>query len=175
MASETVISHNVIVSGQLPKHMGWTDEAYRDTDNLLGHGAGAMYITGDLNLSNFGTLVDNEGYPKLADYLHAAEPGAKFITVGEKSYAVESATASSGDIAVRLSDRQSNLTSDYHVTAAGIADGGCRNLGGRWRYPFGKNVPGYLLGPTPQTPPSAGGTSSTRTRAYDYGTLYNTN
>ena len=41
MASETVIAHNVITSGQLPKHMGWTDEAYRDADNLLGKGAGA--------------------------------------------------------------------------------------------------------------------------------------
>ena len=35
MASETVIAHNVITSGQLPKHMGWIDEAYRDADNLL--------------------------------------------------------------------------------------------------------------------------------------------
>ena len=38
MASETVISHNVIVSGQLPKHMGWVDEAYRDTENLWAAG-----------------------------------------------------------------------------------------------------------------------------------------
>ena len=59
-----------------------------------------MHITGDLSLADFGTLVNHEGYPKLADYLHAAYPGKKFITVGEKSYAVESATASSGDIAV---------------------------------------------------------------------------
>ena len=40
MGSETVISHNVIVSGQAPKHMGWVDEAYRDSENLLGGGAG---------------------------------------------------------------------------------------------------------------------------------------
>jgi arylsulfatase A-like enzyme len=171
MASETVISHNVVVSGQLPKHMGWTDEAYRDTDNLLGNGAGAMYITGDLNLANFGTLVDNEGYPKLADYLHAAQPGTKFITVGEKSYAVESATASSGDIAVRLSDRMSNVTSDYHVTPAGLADGGCRNLGGRWRYPFGKNVPGYLLGPDTTDPTLCGRYFINSDKGNDYGTL----
>ena len=171
MASETVISHNVIVSGQLPKHMGWTDEAYRDTDNLLGHGADEMYITGDLNLANFGTLVDNEGYPKLADYLHAAQPGTKFITVGEKSYAVESATANSGDIAVRLSDRMSNVTSDYHVTAAGVADGGCRNLGGRWRYPFGKNVPGYLLGPDTTDSTLCGRYFINSDKGNDYGTL----
>src|SRR4051812_47336369 len=36
MAAETVISHNVITSGQFPKHMGWSNEVYRDTDNVLG-------------------------------------------------------------------------------------------------------------------------------------------
>ncbi len=40
MASETVVSHNTIVSGQLPKHMGWSDEVMRDTKNVLGYGAG---------------------------------------------------------------------------------------------------------------------------------------
>ena len=30
--SVTVVTHNVITSGQLPKHMGWTDEGYRDVD-----------------------------------------------------------------------------------------------------------------------------------------------
>ena len=57
MGSETVISHNVIVSGMQPKHMGWVDEAYRDADNLLGFGANTMHITGDLTLANFTTLV----------------------------------------------------------------------------------------------------------------------
>ena len=110
MASETVIAHNVITSGQSPRHMGWVDEAYRDSANLFGKGAGAMHITGDLSLADFGTLVNHEGYPKLADYLHAAYPGTKFITVGEKSYAVESATASHGDIAVRLSSRRTDVS-----------------------------------------------------------------
>jgi type I phosphodiesterase/nucleotide pyrophosphatase len=134
MASETVIAHNVITSGQLPKHMGWTDEAYRDADNLLGKGAGAMHITGDLSLADFGTLISHEGYPKLADYLHTAYPGKKFIVVGEKSYAVESAVAPSGDIGVRLSGRSSSSLFDS-----------CRaELGGRYRFPAGKNVPSYL-------------------------------
>jgi hypothetical protein len=138
MASETVMAHNVITSGQLPKHMGWTDEAYRDADNLLGKGAGQMHITGDLSLTDFGTLINGSygghGYPKLADYLHVAYPGTKFITVGEKSYAVESATAPSGDIGVRLSSRSSSSLFDE-----------CRTtLGGRYRFPAGKNVPAYL-------------------------------
>jgi hypothetical protein len=140
-ASETVMAHNVITSGQLPKHMGWTDEAYRDTGNLLGKGAGAMHITGDLSLADFGTLISNERYPKLADYLHRAHPGSRFIVVGEKSYAVESAAAPSGDIAVRLSGRSSGTTTPE----------GCRTtLGGRFRWPAGKAVPTYLA-PTPGT------------------------
>ena len=69
-----------------------------------------MHITGDLSLADFQTLVAHGGYPKLADYLHAAYPGTKFITVGEKSYAVESAAATgtplAGDIAVRMSSRR---------------------------------------------------------------------
>ena len=36
MAAETVISHNVIMSGLLPKDMGWSDEVYRDAANVLG-------------------------------------------------------------------------------------------------------------------------------------------
>jgi arylsulfatase A-like enzyme len=137
MASETVIAHNVITSGQFPKHMGWTDEAYRDADNLLGKGADAMHITGDLSLTDFGTLISNEGYPKLADYLHAADPGSKFIVVGEKSYAVESAVAPTGDIGVRLSSRSSSSLFNS-----------CRTLlGGRYRFPDGKNVPSYLADP----------------------------
>ena len=112
MASETVIAHNVIVSGLLPKNMGWVDEAYRDHANVFGKGADEMHITGDLSLADFATISKNHGqpYPKLADYLHTARPGTKFITVGEKSYAVESATAPSGDIAVRLSSRSSDVT-----------------------------------------------------------------
>jgi Type I phosphodiesterase / nucleotide pyrophosphatase len=134
MASETVIAHNVITSGQSPRNMGWVDEAYRDSANLFGKGVDAMHITGDLSLADFSTIVDSQGYPKLADYLHTAYPAKKFITVGEKSYAVESATASTGDIAVRLSGRSSSsLFND------------CRTLlGGRYRGPTGKNVPSYI-------------------------------
>lgn len=136
MASETVIAHNVITSGQLPRNMGWVDEAYRDTTNLLGRGVDAMHITGSFSLADFGTLVNDKGYPKLADYLHAAYPASKFISVGEKSYAVESAIAAYGDIGVRLSGRSSGSLFDL-----------CRaTLGGRYRGPTGKNVPSYILG-----------------------------
>ncbi|MFO1435189.1 MAG: alkaline phosphatase family protein [Gammaproteobacteria bacterium] len=142
MASETVIAHNVITSGKRPNHMGWVDEAYRDEANFFGKNVpgqpAAMHITGDFSLTDFGTLVNSENYPKLADYLHTAYPGTKFIVVGEKSYAVESATASTGDIAVRLSSRSS---SSLHNECRDVI------LGGRYRFPAGKNVPTYLTDP----------------------------
>src|SRR4051812_16497637 len=111
MASETVIAHNVIPSGLLPKNMGYTDEAYRDVDNIFKKGTcipadstdpadctDEMHITGDLSLADFATIQQNHGqpYPKLADYLHAARPGTKFIPVGGKSDAVESAPRARG-------------------------------------------------------------------------------
>jgi len=136
MASETVIAHNVITSGQSPRNMGWVDEAYRDTTNLLGKGADAMHLTGSFGVTEFATLVNAAGYPKLSDYLHAAYPGKKFIAVGEKAYAVDSAVAGTGDIGVRLSGRSSGSLFDS-----------CRaTLGGRYRGPAGKNVPAYILG-----------------------------
>lgn len=137
MASETVIAHNVITSGQSPQHMGWVDEAWRDTGNLLGGGPNAMHLTGSWGLAEFGTVINAAGYPKLQDYLHAAYPGKKFIVVGEKGYAVDSAVAPNGDIGVRLSGRSS---SSLHND--------CRDLilHGRYRFPDGKNVPPYIIG-----------------------------
>ena len=35
MASETVVSHNTIVSGLFPKHMGWADEVMRRVNFLV--------------------------------------------------------------------------------------------------------------------------------------------
>lgn len=61
MASETVITHNVITSGKLPRNMGWSDEVYRDVDNVLGGGAGAMWITGSLSRDQFNLLIANGG------------------------------------------------------------------------------------------------------------------
>ncbi len=157
MASETVMAHNVITSGLEPRHMGWTDEAYRDHANVFGKGADQMHITGDLSLSDFALIEKNNGvpYPKLADYLHTAYPGTEFITVGEKSYAVESATGATGDIAVRMSSRRSDLSSN--------APTGCSNLSipgvpgnGQWRSPAGKNVPAYLNRNDPNDPTLCG-------------------
>jgi hypothetical protein len=69
MAAETVISHNVITSGLLPRDMGWSNEVYRDTNNVLLGGAGAYYVTSSMSCSEFGKLIEAGGYPKLQDYL----------------------------------------------------------------------------------------------------------
>jgi hypothetical protein len=81
MAAETVISHNVIASGQLPKHMGWTNEVYRDTDAVLG-AAGQYYVTSSMSCAQFKALIEHGQYPKIQDYLDAefgeASPFASF-------------------------------------------------------------------------------------------------
>jgi predicted AlkP superfamily pyrophosphatase or phosphodiesterase len=132
MASETVISHNVITSGHLPRTMGWSDEAFRDSDDVLGAGANSMWISGSLTLDQFNRLIAHGGYRKLPDYLHAAHPGTKYIVVGEKNYAAFSSSGPSGDITVTFSSRNFDCDGD-----------GVNN----WRGPTGTNVPAYISGP----------------------------
>ena len=75
MASETVVSHNVMVSGLYPGHQGWSDEAIRDVDNILGYGENAIVTVGDLGTADYVKLIKAMDYPKLGDYLHDAYPG----------------------------------------------------------------------------------------------------
>ena len=67
MAAETVISHNVITSGLFPKHMGWSNEVYRDKDDVLV--GGARRLLRDLEhvaaLSS-SALIEHGNYQKLA-------------------------------------------------------------------------------------------------------------
>src|SRR5665647_2811942 len=86
MASETVVSHNVMVSGLFPKHMGWSDEAFRDVHNILGYGTDAIVTTGDLGTADYLKLIENMDYPKLGDYLKAKFPTRIVANVGEKAY-----------------------------------------------------------------------------------------
>ena len=132
MASETVISHNVITSGQLPRDMGWADEAFRDADNVLGVAPDSMWVSGSLSRDQFNLLIAHGNYPKLADYLHQAYPGTKFIAAGQKNYAVYSANGPTGDISVTFSSRNFDCDGD-----------GTNN----WRGPTGFNVPAYISAP----------------------------
>jgi arylsulfatase A-like enzyme len=132
MASETVVSHNTIVSGQLPKHMGWTDEVMRDVGNVLGYGPGAIITTGDLKYDQYAALIDAEGYPKLGDYMHAKFPGKIVANFGPKYYQVASTAASSSDIWVTYGSR---LDVD---PAWGLP------WTGKYRGPSGGGVPAYI-------------------------------
>ena len=76
MAAETVISHNVITSGRFPKHMGWTDEVYRDTNDVLGPRPAPTsppnyYVTSSMSCAQFKLLIEAGQYPKIQDYLDA--------------------------------------------------------------------------------------------------------
>lgn len=134
MASETVISHNVITSGKLPRNMGWSDEVYRDVDNVLGEGEGTMWITGSLTRDQFNLLIENGGYPKLPDYLHGAYRDSKYIVVGQKAYAAYSSSGPTGDITVTFSGRNFDCLND--------------GVGVNSRGPTGWNVPSYIAEPS---------------------------
>lgn len=85
MAAETVISHNVMTSGQLPKNMGWSNEIHRDVANVTGLGAGAYHVTSSMSCSEFNSLIDAGAYLKLPDYLdaHFGETST-FASIAEK-------------------------------------------------------------------------------------------
>jgi hypothetical protein len=84
MAAETVISHNVLTSGLFPKHMGWTNEVYRDDGNVLGGGEDAYYVTSSMSCSQFRTLIQHGGYAKLQDYLDTRFPTGDFASIAQK-------------------------------------------------------------------------------------------
>jgi len=135
--SVTVVTHNVITSGQLPKHMGWTDEGYRDVANLLPDSTPLdttddFYITSDFGSNDMFALQNAAGYPKLADYLGTADPAAKSFVISPKGYAAWSFGGAGVD---------SNVTFSSSTT--------CTNATGSWRKPSGTTdapPPSYILG-----------------------------
>jgi hypothetical protein len=126
-SSVTVVTHNVITSGQLPKHMGWTDEGYRDVDGVLG-APGGLYITSNFLSPQLFALQQHAGYPKLDDYLEAADPTAKTFVVSPKGYAAYSYGSSKTDSITTFSSGPECTT------------------GGSWRKPSGINPPAYIVG-----------------------------
>lgn len=84
MAAETVISHNVITSGLLPKNMGWSNEVYRDVNGVLGT-PGAFHVTSSMSCAQYKALIDAGGYPKLQDYLDSKfGEGSSFASISQK-------------------------------------------------------------------------------------------
>jgi hypothetical protein len=131
--SVTVVTHNVITSGQLPKHMGWTDEGYRDVAGILGDpeptNPDQLYITSDFGSPEMFALQQASHYPKLDDYLQAADGTAKTFVVSPKGYAAYAYGSAQTDSVITFSS------------------GTCAALPGTsWRKPGGINVPSYILG-----------------------------
>ncbi len=143
MQSDTVVSHNVIASGLFPKHMGWSDEAIRDIDGLLGYGEGAIVETGALGYNDYVKLIEAAGdYPKIGDYLHEKFPGTVVAMIGQKGYQVESMAAANADYWVRMGSRKA-LTAPaqlHQQRPGGAGTHGHRPVAGPVARPAG-NVP----------------------------------
>ena len=134
VGSVTVVTHNVITSGLLPKNMGWSSEGYRDTTGVLsGFSANPYWFTSDWSRDQMYAVQNAQGKPRLPDYLHAMRPGSKVITVSPKAYAAWGFGGPTSDITVTFSGRSFDCDGD-----------GVNN----WRGPTGVNVPTYLSSPT---------------------------
>ncbi len=136
MSSITVISHNVITSGQLPKNQGWADEIYRDVDNVLGGGAGSLYVMSSAACGDFDLLTRAGGYPKLEDYLGTleADGDARFVSIAQK----DRSACGVGQPA----DANDSIIGMARLGSPGIScDGGPLH---RYRFPRGVNVPASM-------------------------------
>ncbi len=136
IGAETVVTHNVLTTGALPKNMGWSDEYMRDVDHVLDEGSPAnrYFLPGSLTRDQMFALQDHAGYPHLADYLHQADPESVVATVSPKSYAAWGMGGQGSDMIVTFSSRIYDCDGD-----------GTTDL--TWRGPDGVNVPGYLANP----------------------------
>ena len=141
MAAETVISHGVVTSGQLPNHLGWSNEVYRDVDGVLGT-AGAYYITSSMSCNQFKALIEAGGYKKLQDYLDD-EFGetSKFVSLAQKRTAV----CTAGHTSSSAGDGTGTDPEDIILQSRGSSATSCDGQSG-WRSPEDGNnsAPAYF-------------------------------
>lgn len=136
MASITVISHNVVASGQLPRNQGWANEIYRDEGNVLGGGPGSLYVMSSAACGDFDLLTRAAGYPKLEQYLGAleADGDARFVSIAQKDRSAcgVGQPADANDVIIGMA----------RLSSPGIScDGGPLH---RYRFPRGVNVPASM-------------------------------
>ena len=62
--------------------------------------------------TQFDTLINAAGYPKLADYLHAKFPGKIVAAIGEKNYAVHTMGGPSADMRITFGSRIADCDGD---------------------------------------------------------------
>lgn len=125
VGSVTVVTHNVLTSGLLPKHMGWSDDGWKDTTGLLG-GTNPYWIPSSWSRTDMNKVQSAVGQRRLPDYLHAADPAGKVFTISPKTYAAWAYGGPTSDTIVTFG---SNTT---------CPDGTVR------RGPSGVNVPAYI-------------------------------
>jgi hypothetical protein len=140
MAAETVISHNVITSGLLPKHMGWSNEVYRDSANVLGT-PGAYYVTSSMSCTQFADLIGAGGYRKLQDYLDAkfGETSA-FASISQK----RTSACTSGETSSAVND--GTVTPDPEDIIFQIRGASAAQCGSGWRKPEYIGLPRTYFG-----------------------------
>ena len=130
--SVTVVTHNVITSGQLPKHMGWTDEGYRDVAGILGDPEPAnpdqLYITSNAAPA---TCSSCSRPPATPSWPTTSVPQTRRPRPSRSAPRATPATRSVGPARTRSS--------------RSAAAPEC-TTGGSWRKPSGENVPSYILG-----------------------------
>ena len=138
----TVVTHNVITSGLLPNHTGWTSEGYRDVEDVLPDGPRVDNVGEDLYVtSNFGkdqifALQQHYGYPKLADYLN--DTGSVY-TISPKAYAAYGFGGAGSTSIITFG----SVTCPAPVPPAEPVPG---LIYGSLRGPTGVNVPSYITG-----------------------------
>ena len=128
--SVTVVTHNVVTTGAMPKNMGWTNEGYRDVDGLLG-APGGLYITSNFGRAQMAPLQEAAGYPHLSDYL---DDTGKVFTVSPKGYAAWGLSGPGSENTSTITFGSKTCTvpgSNPPVTT-------------RHRAPTGWNVPAYI-------------------------------
>ncbi len=142
--SVTVVTHNVLTSGLLPKHMGWTNEGYRDVEEVLpndtttkGPNVGEeLYITSNFGRDPIFALQDHYDYPKLADYLN--DTGSVY-TISPKAYAAYGFGGRGSTSIITFG----SVTCPPPVPPAEPVPG---LIYGSLRGPTGVNVPSYITG-----------------------------
>jgi len=141
MAAETVISHGVVTSGLFPKHLGWSNEVYRDVDGVLGT-PGAYYITSSLSCNQFKALIEAGGYKKLQDYLDDKfGETSKFVSLAQKRTAV----CPAGHTSSAAGDGTGTDPEDIILQSRGSSATSCDGQSG-WRSPEDGNssAPAYF-------------------------------
>ena len=107
MASETVVSHNTIVSGLFPKHMGWSDEVIRDTEQRPRATVPARSSPSATSPTTSSRCSSRpRATPSSATTCTTSSPGTVVANFGGKYYQVASTAASSSDIWVTYGSKK---------------------------------------------------------------------